>query len=374
MAGEGSIFLMASSGKWVAQITVHSRGKRRYLTETLGPIEPTERQKKAAFTRLRVKANAPAAKTAETTGAYLARWVNEARNIRQTTRHGYGSAIVTHIAPVLGHVPLSELAPRDVERMLGRFEVTLTPKTARNAHAVLRRALGQAVKLGLIERNPASREYVEAPRVSTREPVAFTDAEIDALLAASREDRIGPLIAAAVETGLRQGELLGLAWQDLGKEPWTALQVDMELAYIDGRYQRSDPKTPLSRRRVPLSDIAREAFAEQERRLKQAGFVTVSTGPVFVNHRGKALTGDWVTHRLHELEVIAGVRPLPFKNLRTTFASRLNERGADEATIARLLGHAPGSRTTARHYIASSEAMARSAIELLNQSRKEGTA
>lgn len=363
MSGEGSIFRRASDGKWIAQLSIGKRGSRRYRSKTLGVRKPTRAEEKAALDELRAGPGVAAGST-ETTGAYLERWVNEARNLKPNTRHGYRAAIVTHLVPAVGRIPLGELAPRDVERMLGRFDATLRPKTARNAHGVLRRALGQAVKMGLIPRNVAGREFVDAPRVPTADPAAFTDAEISALLRVAAPDRIGPLLIVAVETGMRQGELLGLAWENIGHE---AVAVEVELTRIDGKYRRVEPKTPRSRRTIPLTEAARAAFDAQERRLRAAGFVTVSTGPVFVNHRGAALSGSWVTHRLYELEAEAGIRRLPFKNLRTTFASRLHDRGVSESTIADLMGHSR-TATTRKHYIATTEDQGRAAIARLNQS------
>jgi integrase len=149
-----------------------------------------------------------------------------------------------------------------------------------------------------------------------------------------------PILVVAVETGLRQGELLGLAWEDVGRDTVT---VRKELVYRDGRYHREEPKTSRSRRTVPLTAAARAAFDDQAARLRADGYVPIATGPVFTNHRGSALSGSWVTHRLYELEAEAGVRRLPFKNLRSTFASRLHEKGSRRPS-SRLSWVTPGPR------------------------------
>jgi len=262
---------------------------------------------------------------------------------------------------------LAELEPADVEAMLAGWDRSLSPKTARNAFVVLRRALGQAARLRLIAYNPAAREYIDAPKADTKEPDAFTDEEITRLLAASKGHRIEPLIALAVETGLRQGELLGLAWEDISAD---AVTVRKELVWMPGdrprhgRYTRGEPKTPRSRRTVPLTPAAKAAIERQRERLIADGFVPIATGPVFTNHRGRALSGSWVTHELYDLEKKAGIRRLPFKNLRTSFSTRLHAAGVPDVTIAALMGHTR-TATTKRHYIAVGASDLRGAIEKL---------
>jgi integrase len=368
--GEGSVFKRASDGKWVAQVSIGPRTSRRYKTLTIGDRKPTRLEEQAALDKLKARVEKPAPSLPETTGAYLVRWVNEARNLRDTTRRGYRAAIVTHVLPSIGRIPLVELAPRDIERMLGQFDATLSPKTAHNAHAVVRRALGQAVRMGLVTRNVASREYVDAPRVPSDDPQAFSADDIAKILAVA-DSRMRPILVVAVETGLRQGELLGLAWEDVGRDTVT---VRKELVYRDGRYHREEPKTPRSRRTVPLTADARAAFDDQAARLRADGYVPIATGPVFTNHRGSALSGSWVTHRLYELEAEAGVRRLPFKNLRSTFASRLHEQGVSETVIAALMGHTR-TATTRKHYIAVGPDQLRAAVEGVSaQSRESVTA
>lgn len=84
------------------------------------------------------------------------------------------------------------------------------------------------------------------------------------------------------------------------------MSVEFELAYLNGSYARVEPKTARSRRAVPLPLAAQQAVDAQRERVRRDGFVPVATGPVFVNQRGGALSGSWVTHRLYEIETAAG--------------------------------------------------------------------
>ena len=345
MPGEGSIFRL-KDGRWRAQVSIGPRTNRRFVTRTV----PTRGEALAALDELKADRRAGVVRSRTTLGDYLERWVDSARNIRPSTRDGYRAVVTYHLAPTIGSIRLSELRPTHIEEMLGVLERRMSPKSLRNVHAVLRRALGQAVRSRLIPVNYAGREYVDAPRVTVDEPDALSGEEVTRLLEAVRGDRLEALFVLAVGTGLRQGELLGLAWQDVELDAGR-LQVRYELARVDGVYRRVEPKTDRSRRSVPLAPGVVDALRAHRQRTIDEGFVPTATGPVFTNLQGGPLNGSWLTHHHYDALERAGIRRLPFKNLRTTFASRLFEAGVSDLEIAQLMGHTR-THTTKRHYIA----------------------
>lgn len=345
MAGEGSIFQLPDR-RWVAQLSIGGRIGRRFRRR----IRPTRTEAAAALAEMQAERRAGVSPSRLTTGAYLEQWVADARNIRPSTRNGYAAVVTYHLAPTLGDVRLAELSPLHVEHALASLGSRLAPKSLRNVHAVLRRALGQAVRAGLVTRNVAAREFVDAPRVPVEEPRSLSVDEVRRLLAAAAGDRLEALFITALGTGLRQGELLGLAWEDLDLVRGQ-LKVRRELVRRDGRYSRAELKTDRSRRLVPLAPPVLEALRTHRERTISAGFVPTATGPVFTSAAGRALSGSWLTHHLYALLERAGIPRLPFKNLRTTFASQLFAAGVPDRTIADLLGHARTS-TTHGHYIA----------------------
>jgi integrase len=232
-------------------------------------------------------------------------------------------------------------------------------------HAVLRRALGQAVRAGLVPRNVASREFIDTPRVPVEEPDALSGEEVARFVEVVRSDRHEALFLLALGTGMRQGELLGLAWQDIDLDAGS-LRVRYELTRRNGQFERAEPKTDRSRRTVPLAPALVAALVAHRERTIAAGFVPTATGPVFTNRSGGPLNGGWVTHHVHELFIRAGIRRLPFKVLRATFSSRLFEAGVSDIELAQLLGHTR-THTTKRHYLALGDqhASALAAVERL---------
>jgi len=359
--GTGSIYKRQADGKWVAQLSIGPRGQRRYVRRTCA----TKKAAGAALDELRQDGRTNRAPMA--TGPYLESWVNEARDIRATTRKGYSSVIATHLVPTIGAIRLADLTAGDVESMLATLSPRLSPKSLRNVHAILRRALQQAVRTGRVERNVAAREFVDTPKVPIVEARALSQAEVTRLLAVLPGDRIEALVITALGTGLRQGELLGLAWEDIDLVHGQ-LTVRQELVNLgDGKYERQDPKTERSKRRVPLSAAVTAALAKQKERQIAEGFAPISTGPIFTNHRGQNLSGSWVTHHFYDLLAAAKIERIPFKNLRSTYSTRLFEAGVSDRQIADLMGHSRVS-TTQKHYIASagvSQAPAVAAIDAM---------
>lgn len=344
MAGEGSIY--RSGEWWIAQISIGGRTGRRY--------ERRKRRRKgeavAALDELRADRRVGVSRSRQTTGDYLVSWIASVRNIRASTLHGYAGAIEHHLVPEIGGIRLADLSPLDVERALARLSERMSPKHLRNVHGVLRRALNDAVRKGLVPRNVAGRDYVDAPRVPDAEPEAFSIDEVERLVRAAAGDVAEVPIRVSLGTGIRQGELLGLAWEDLDL-PGRRLHVRRELVRRGGRYYRDELKTgSRSRRVLPLAAELVEVLRTHEARIRDAGLVPIATGPVFVSRTGAPLNGSWLTHRLYALEERAGIRRLPWKNLRTTFASRLFEAGVPDRTIADWLGH-QRTRTTHGHYI-----------------------
>lgn len=376
MPGEGSIFRTTrklADGRirvrWQAQWSIGGRTDRRLVTRTCR----NRAEAAAALRELQAAVTIPS--TNILTGDYLVRWVRDARNIRPTTRHGYEAVVNYHLRPAIGHVRLRELSPDHVEKALAKLAPTMSPKSLRNVHIVVRRALGQALRSGLVVRNVASREYVDAPRVPVAEPRALSVEEVHRFLEACRGDRLEALFVTEMGTGLRQGELTGLANEDVDLVAGR-LVVRLALARRDGRYVRVEPKTERSKRTIPLPPTVVLALIAHRDRLIAEGFIPTATGPVFINRDGGPLSGSWVTHRFYQLLDAAGIARLPFKNLRTTFASRLFEAGVPDQVIADLLGHTR-TYTTKKHYIATTPQAAEQAIEKLvayDQSRSQSRA
>ena len=261
-------------------------------------------------------------------GEYLERWLADSvrDTVRPTTFERYEQIVRLHIRPVLGKVKLKNLTSAHVRGLYReKLDAGLSPRSVQYVHVTLHKALKQAIAGGLIPRNVT--EAVKPPQVSREEMRPLTAEQVKVLFEAARGDRLKALYVLAVTTGLRQGELLGLKWDDIDLEVGT-LQVRRTLTTAKGGPVLSAPKTKGSRRTVRLSQAALEALRSHlERQLEeidQAGDLWRENGLIFASESGEPLSRQHITaRRFKPLLKRAGLPEIRFHDLRHTCATLL---------------------------------------------------
>jgi len=174
---------------------------------------------------------------------YLNRWLTDSvrDTVRSTTYERYEQIARKHIVPELGRVKLKALTPAHVRGLYRKkLEAGLSPRTVQYVHVTLHKALKQAVRDGLIPRNAT--EAVKPPQVRREEIRPLTPEQVKTLFEAAKGDRLEALYVLAVTTGLRQGELLGLKWDDVDMVAGT-VSVRRTLTTAKGGPVLSAPKT-----------------------------------------------------------------------------------------------------------------------------------
>lgn len=140
--------------------------------------------------------------------------------------------MAVHLRPGLGRRRLKELSVRDVQLLLNaKHSSGSSPRTVERIRAVLRQALGQAVRQGLITRNAAA--LARAPRMVRHPVVTLSPDTARSFLEAVRGTRGEALYTVALALGLRQGEALGLPWDDVDLE-FSQIRVTHALQRVSG--------------------------------------------------------------------------------------------------------------------------------------------
>jgi integrase len=276
---------------------------------------------------------------------YLDLWLRNSvqDTVRLTTYQGYERVVRLHIKPALGRIKLDNLTPVHVRSLYReRLEAGLAPRMVQLVHTILHKALKQAVNDGLIPRNVT--EAVKAPRPVKKEMKPLSPAQARELLEAARGERLEALYALAVTTGMRQGEILGLKWEDLDLEAGT-LQVRRTLSTaLGGGVRFGPPKTARSRRsiRVPklaLTALRRHRKTQLEERMKLSG-LWEDHDLVFTTGVGTPLSrADLITRSFKPLLRRANLPDIRFHDLRHTCATLLLSRGVHAKLVQELLGH-----------------------------------
>lgn len=289
--GEGSIY-QRKDGQWVGSISLGHEGGRRRRKTVYGKSR-REVQEKVTKLRYQQHRGLPVADDRRPLADFLDEWLNDVvrPSTRPRTLESYRDRVETHLIPALGHLRLNELSAAHIQRLLAdQTGKGLSARTIENTWQVLRRALKVAVEWGLVVRNVA--ETVKPPRPERSEVTPLDLSEIRKLLKAAEEHRLGAAFTIALTTGLRRGEILGLRWEDLDLEVGR-LRVTGTLQRIDGRLQRTSPKSDRSRRSIALPRSATTALRRWKVRQAQerlaAGSEWADTGFVFTTNLGQPI-------------------------------------------------------------------------------------
>jgi integrase len=259
-----------------------------------------------------------------TLNQYLDSWLSNIKDtIRQRTWERYESIVRIHIRPALGNVKLKNLTRAHVKNLYG------TLGSPRHPHITLHKALNDAVADNLISRNVSDGLKPPKPRKSEINPL--TPDQAKAFLEAARGDTFYALYVLAVHYGLRQGELLGLKWQDVDLDAGT-LQV--RRTQSESRVGRIEEKPKNGRgRRIELSDSVSEV-------LRIHGETHGDHELVFATKKGTAVNSSNLVRRSFQpLLDSCGLPRIRFHDLRHTCATIRFIKGQHPKRVSDILGH-----------------------------------
>jgi integrase len=280
-----------------------------------------------------------------TVATYLTRWLKDSARpaVRESTYRSYEGIIRLHVAPRIGGGALSKLTPAHVQGLLTSLEdADKSARLRQLVFAVLHRALGQALRWGMVPRNVC--DAVVRPRAPKPTMQTLDPDQVRRLLDAARGDRLEALYVLAVGTGMRQGELFGLQWEDVDWDRG-AVAVRRQLAEGNGHPVLVDPKTARSRRRIDLPALAVVALLEHRERMRVTGR-SVAEGYVFSDTAGGPLRASNVLrYSFVPLLQRAGLPRIRFHDLRHTAATLLLAEGVHPKVVQERLGHAQISMT-----------------------------
>jgi integrase len=283
-------------------------------------------------------------------GEWSARFLESVRH--PNTRRRYTSSVRNLLAH-FKEVRLSQVTAERIEEFKqARLESGIRTATVNRDLAVLRRLLKLAARQRLISYNPLDEVDFLEERKQRRQPHILTFAEQERLVAVA-EPLIRMIVFLITETGLRQDkEALPLKWED----------VDL----LDDCIVVKDSKTPAGRRRIPLSKVCKE-----ELQLWARYYGPAVSPYVFPNPRNPAHHLGGFEKTWKRALKAAGIPYFPPYNLRHTFATRLNEAGATDLTIAQMMGHSTPSILST--YAKAVDSTRRDAIQRLEALREAKT-
>ena len=312
-AQEGSIF-QRKDGRWVGSLNLRwedgKRKRRHFYAATAAEVRD-----ELLKARTDQSHGLPVASERQTVAKFLEDWLEHTLKNRAKPRsfESFTTIVNKHIVPTLGRIRLDKLTPQQVQALLEKkrqpYKTTtnsgkaiekhgLSAQSVASIRTVLRSALSQALKWGMVARNVAT--LIDPPRIP-RPKTHIIDAEgARKLLEVARGERFEAILVLALTLGLRRGEILGLRWSDVDFAS-RAIRVNQALQRVGGKLQVTDVKTERSRRVVAVPDSVVRALkirrAQQTQERLIAGLKWKDSDLTFTNPTGGPIGTDYVAPR-----------------------------------------------------------------------------
>lgn len=370
---------------------VKQRGDRYYavIYEGRDPVTGNERRRWHPAGTDRAEAERLAAKLAATEtsrvgavrsltfGAYLtSQWLPAKKlHLATSTYRGYERHVARHVLPALGKVAIRRVRYQQIEALYDSLLHAaegqgLSPKTVYEIHLIIKGALDDALRRGLVTRNVAV--VARAPKqrsLQQTEGVSLTDEELRQLMRTAVGHRLFPLYWLTAMTGMRRNEVLGLKWPDIDFAK-KRLHLNRGLVAVGYEVHQTRGKTKSARREIALDDTTLAVLAGW-RDFQAAEFaavgLTTDDGWVFTDGGGQPVHPHAVYEAFRRIVHNAGVPTIRFHDLRHTHGSLLIQDGVPVKVVSERLGHANIAFTmqTYQHVLPGMQADAARATERL---------
>jgi integrase len=339
---EGSIY-RRKDGRWCAQVSLQGRRLTKYAK--------TQSECRAWIKEMlqQIDAGLSFEGTQVTLARFLETWLSgKELSRRPKTVQQYRQIARQHILPVLGRMRLQDIQPAHIKQLYAlKQKEGRGARTIQLIHAVLHNALKQAVREGLLGRNPVS--AVERPKVEQAEMKIWNEEQIQKFLITASGSPFEAVYYLALATGMREGELLGLKWPDID---WNkgVLFVQRQLQQISGQgYVFIPPKTKSGRRKIKIGSATLKQLERHQR--QQAHDKTIAGERwhehdlVFPTTLGTPLDDKRVRNEFKSILKQAGLPAIRFHDLRHTSLNALLDMGLPVNTVQGRAGHAKASTT-----------------------------
>lgn len=302
------------------------------------------------------------APTKVTVAEWLSGWLDGRVGLADTTMEGYrrdAKRVIDgyNTDPVisgLGPIRVRELTPASIRKFYKALsDRGLAPATVKNTHAVLHKALSDAVREGVLVRNPA--DQVELPKANPPDTDAWTADQLASFLAKASDHRLYAAWVLMCSTGMRRSEVLGARWTNLDLDQGRIAVVDTVVPVANRPVLRlGDTKSRRSRRVIALDQATVKVLTEHRKRQNverlRAGEAWEDLDLVFANELGEMVVPTWFTRTTKRLAGEAGVPALtPHAAARHTWATLALSAGIPAKVVSERLGHSTVAITLDRY-------------------------
>lgn len=336
--GEGSIF--QSGDRWCCQVTIGKTPSGNAKRKTVSGETKAKCQEELRKLLNKMADGTLVSCDKTTCEGFFNTWVETTikGSKADSTYEFYQRNIKKWVNPIIGQLKLSRLTKSNIQTVLQNMQEQkrkLSPRTRQIVRGILKQALKSAVEDGLISKNPCDR--VARPQSRTPEFQVYDDKQTKLFLNACEHERLGPLWATAVLTGMRVGELLALQPQDVDLAAGR-IHVRRTQSVVGKRVIIKTPKTAAGKRAIVLTvqNIATllrfQATKLAEGNVKSQWFFCDEAGEMLLRSAQPLSSFD----RIIKAAIVPRIRP---HDLRHTHATLLLMAGENAKVVQERLGH-----------------------------------
>lgn len=304
-----------------------------------------------------------------TLAEWLDIWLKEYQGSKKPlTVSGYAQTINKHIKPALGKILLKNLSNLAIQKFfnaLSSGSSPLAPKTVKNIHGILHKALEQAIIIGELKTNPSTGCVM--PKQHKKEIKPLEPEEITRFIENLKDESYRAFFLMAIFTGMRQGELLGLSWENVDFENGI-ISIKQQLQCLKGKYFLQTPKHDKIRMIAPPK-LVMDALLEEKKTQEQWKKLFGSSWKnewdlVFTDHYGKNLVRRTIDKHFKKVLQASEIGDHRFHDIRHTFAVSMLDAGEDYKTLQENLGHASAAFTLNQYAYVSKKMMLRTSKKM----------
>ncbi len=282
-------------------------------------------------------------------------FINLKQSLTQSGFERYMSCYNTHFkGSSFARKTISSYSQKDIQKFLNSYK-EMSETSIKMIYILLNKTFEYAVDNNLLRINPVSKTVKPKSLKEKRDISALTIAEQEVYIKACNSHKYGDLFTFALLTGMRQGELIALKWDDVDlqkKEIHIKHTSRVVRTYDDfGEFKDvsmiKPTKTKSSNRIIPI--------AQNVKLILNKLYLKSDSDFVFSSKDGLQLKNSTIQKAHNNLLKDSNLRHIPFHALRHTFATRQIELGVDVRTLSELLGHADVSITLNRYCHSTTE-------------------
>ena len=351
VSGNGSI-RQRPDGRWEGRISLGFDGAGKRIQKSFYG----DTQKEVAEKIRKASAQIDEGRFIEPSKMTVKQWLSEwletfcANNLKPYTLTSYRGIIEHHINNYIGAMKLQSVKGTHIQKMYnGLTKDGFSAKSVKNISAVAHKAFSMAIKQGLISYNPC--DAAQLPSMTQHEIKPLTDAEIPVFLEAIKGHIYENAFALCLFAGLREGECLGLSWEqvDFNKQSITICQQLQKGNKGEGYqlrpFTKSNKPRTIKPPQIAFDYLKREQKRQAENRLAVGTIWTNADNLVFTNEIGKNIAIPTFYRAFKKIVATIGRPDARPHDLRHTAATVAIASGADIKSVQSLMGHATASFT-----------------------------